>query len=118
MQARVGEEESKARQAESKIETQGRELEELKLKWQRQDEANTRRRILWEYILLLILVVGVACGAAWWVSEQAVAFSKLIGLTDTRLLVGIITFVLSHLCLEGWANFRPPMKELWAIQAD
>jgi hypothetical protein len=116
LKTRVAEEETKARHAEGRIQSQGQEIIELKAKWQRQEDAGRRGRALVRYLTLLFTVVAATFGAAWWIAGLMSSLLSLIGVGATRALVGVVTFVLCHLCLEWWVGRREPMKQLWPFQ--
>lgn len=119
LKGKVAEEETKARQAEAKLQAQGQQIEELKTKWQEQEGSGKRRRALAGYFALLVAIVAASFGAAWWFAGWIPQLSSLIGIVATRVLIGVVVFVLCHLCLElsaGRKGRKGPMNQLWPFQ--
>jgi cation transport ATPase len=116
LKGKVVEGEAKARQAEATIREQGQQIEDLKTKWQEQENARKHRQILIKYFVLLVAIIAVSFIAAWWIAGWMIQLSSWIGIVATRALIGIVVFILSHLCFELSAGRKEPMKHLWLVQ--
>jgi hypothetical protein len=116
LEGKVVKEEAKTRQAEATIREQGRQIEDLKTKWQEQENSRKRQQILIKYFVLLIAIIAVSFVAAWWIAGWLIQLSSWIGIVATRALIGVVVFIFSHLCFELSAGRKEPMKHLWPVQ--
>lgn len=116
LKGRVTEEESKARQAEMKLQVQGKEIENLKGKWDEREKSDRRNRALFGYISILAVIVVGTAAAAWWCPGFLPELVLLVGISATRWLCGVVTFILLHLLLEWSVGRKDSMKSLWPFQ--
>ena len=116
LRGRVTEEESKARQAEAKLQIQGEEIADLKSKWEMREACDRRNRALAGYCCLLFLIVGTAVLSAWFSAGHLPELVSLIGINWTSSLFGVPAFVLLHLLFEWYCVKANAMNELWLFK--
>src|SRR5208283_1870214 len=74
------------------------------------------RRALAAYITLLVAIVALSSAAAWWFAGWMTQLCSWVGIFATRALIGVVVFILAHLCFELSAGRKEPMKNLWPFQ--
>ena len=61
-------------------------------------------------------MITISCSVAWWLPNQLPSPTDIFGVTATRILVGIVVFLLCHLGLEWKVGRREPMNRLWSFR--
>jgi len=107
----IAEEKAKSGTLTETITNQGREIELLKANWQIAEAEAKRRRTQTQYISILggLLVVSAIVS---WQSSKFLPLVAIIGLSSTRIAVGVLIFILCHVLLEIWASRNKTMAEL------
>jgi hypothetical protein len=116
LKEKVSAEETKFLQAEASLQTQGQEIDDLKKTVKRQEDRHQQQRTLFRYAVLLFGMFVIAFGIAWWLAERMLQLASLIGIDATRAIIGIVAFILLHLCLELSASRNEQMKRLWPFR--
>ena len=112
----IAREEQKFSDAAKTIQVHEQKIQSMEEKQRKQEEAKELRLALIKYLTLLFVVLLVSFSAAWWLADQMQTPTHIVGITATRILVGIMIFVLCHLGLEWWVRRRAPMNRLWPFR--
>jgi len=116
LMTKVAEEESRSKAASGQLAEQGREIDELKSKWDKMEEVKKHRLALASYFGLLAAIILVSCLAAWLVEPLFPSWAKIISTTPTRVLMAVLVFVASHLLFEWWAGGKSRVVQLWPFR--
>jgi hypothetical protein len=116
LKAKVGVEETRSKAVRAQLTTQSAEINTLKSKLTQIEESKKQQRALFGYFGLLAVVVLVAGLAASLVDGLLPRYAKIIGTLPTRLLAGILAFVVGHLVLECCVKGKERMTKLWPFK--
>ena len=116
LKTKVGVGETRSKAVHEQFEAQSAEIVELKSKWQQMEESKKQRRALLVYFGLLVVVIFLAVLAALLMDVLLPQFAKIFGKWPTRLLVGILIFVVGHIVLECCVKGKERMTKLWPFK--
>ena len=116
LKMRVAAEETKALEAEKRIEGQGEKIQEIAIRLECQENANLLKNALLKYGFLLLIILAISGGLAWWVSQKLLSLDSPLFQNLARALVGSLVFVFFHLILEIWAKGHAQMNQLWPFR--
>ena len=117
LQAALASEKARAATAAEELHDQKARLE--KLERSRSELAASRAKgwSLVTYIGLVVLIVALSFDAAYWAELLPVRYVRLLGVTGTQVLIGLLTFLLCHLLLELIVRkSQHRISSLWPFQ--
>lgn len=102
--------------AETKLQQQGETIAGMKSQLDRLTRESAERKALLDYLGLLALVVGGACGGAWYGRLLMPDAVEVFGTQLVQVILAIALFVLGHLILEFAVRKNLVITSLWPFR--
>jgi hypothetical protein len=116
LESRVSAEESKVKNAEEKITSQGNEIAGIKSALETRAGEERRQKSVRRYLALLVLVTIVSGAAGWYGSSFFNALISILGRPVVVGFISVVAFILGHLLLEIKERKCEYLAKFWPFQ--